>query len=88
MPSLSERAEYWSQCGDAAREQFVKQMCQAIESLTEARVAASNQIESMQHRIEELENQVKALSPPKEVGPIVVPAWKKLSESDLPAESS
>ncbi len=86
MASLSDEADNFNAMESFFQDRLIVQMCEAIESLTEARVAASSHIEALQLRIEELEAQVSQLAPPKSVGAVVVPAWKKLSESDLPAE--
>lgn len=91
MPSLSERAYriagFDFDCDEYSKLVFlVAQMAEVVESLTEARVAASNKIERMELRIEELEAQLAQLTPPKDIGPVVKPVWQKISESDLPAE--
>ncbi len=69
MASLSDRAKHLRLMGDNTRNEFMVDLCRAIESSAELNHASATKIEALTLRVEELEAQLTALA--KTVGPVV-----------------
>ncbi len=69
--ALSEHGDYFSTMGPFGQDEFMVELCKAVEAVTESNHSLATKFESMQLRIEELEAQLTALAPPKSAGPVV-----------------